>query len=85
MSDTTFNTTDFSQEDYADLFKYIPKSDTVKMVIENMLEKKIENWNEEIMIIANNALDGDVNSLMILLEITYLNAHNEGMIEGTNG
>ena len=69
-----------TQVQYADLQKYVPESDTVKMVFEDTIDHKIKNWPEAIeqMIIA--ALDGDADSLFDLLELTYLNAQNEGML-----
>ena len=74
----------FQQEQYADLLKYVPESDMVKTVFEEVIGKKIDNWNEEILKLGNLALAGDTESLMNLLELTYLNGHNEGFIEANN-
>ena len=72
------------QEQYSDLLRYIPDSDSVKMVFEDIVQKKIENWPEEIYAMANEALAGNTDALSNLLELTYLNGHNEGFIEANN-
>jgi len=72
-----------TQENYADLKKYVPESPTVKMVFEDLLDLKIDDWNEAVENMVKSALDGDPEALFDLLELTYLNGHNEGMIEAS--
>lgn len=73
--------TELTQTEYADLQKYVPASDTVKMVFSGMLNQEIDNWDEAVQKMIDDSLDGDQESLFNLLELTYLNAHNEGMLE----
>jgi hypothetical protein len=69
-----------SQEQYADLLKYIPESDTVKMVAEyeNMIDTTECNWEEAVEALVNRALNGDKEALFNLFELTYINGFNEG-------
>jgi replication-associated recombination protein RarA len=68
-----------SHEQYADLQKYtIPASNMVKIVYEDMVQRKIECWEDEANTLIEAALNGDKDALFNLLELTYLNAYNEG-------
>jgi hypothetical protein len=71
-----------SQEEYADLKKYIPESDMVKMAFSSMKTDEGSTWDETIQEMITKTLDGDEESLFKLLELTYVNAHNEGWIDG---
>lgn len=73
---------DITQEQFADLKKYIPESDSVKMAFEDTIGEKIENWEEAVAKMIQGSLDGDPDSLFDLLELTFLNAHNEGFLDG---
>ena len=72
-----------TQTQAADLPKYVPNSPTVRMVFEDLLDIKIDNWEEAVAKMIEATLDGDADSLFDLLELTYLNAHNEGLIEAS--
>jgi hypothetical protein len=74
--------TELMQEQYADLKKYIPESPTVKAAFEEIMEHKIDNWEEAIQQMISSSLSGDKEALFDLLELTYLNAHNEGFLDG---
>jgi len=68
-----------SQEQYADLKKYaVPESDMVKLVYEDMVQREIDDWEEEANSLVENALNGDKEALFDLLELVYTNAFNEG-------
>jgi hypothetical protein len=68
-----------SQEQYADLQKYTnPLSDMVKLVYEDMVQREIDDWEEEANSLVENALNGDKEALFNLLELTYINGYNEG-------
>jgi hypothetical protein len=71
-----------TQEQYADLQSYIPHSDTVKMVFEEMHpDQDFSDWYKAVATLADRALAGDKQALLDLLELTRMNAHNEGLIE----
>jgi hypothetical protein len=73
-----------TQEQYADLAKLVPESDTVKMVFQEMHpDFDFNDWGKAVFTLVDRALVGDKDALMDLLELVYLNAHNEGMLEGT--
>jgi hypothetical protein len=73
-----------TQEQYSDLQRYIPESDTVKMVFEEMHpDWDFSDWDKAVFTLVDRALTEDKDALMNLLELVYLNAHNEGMIEAT--
>ena len=70
-----------SQEQYADLLRYIPESDTVKMVAEyeHMIElTEGEDWAEALQKMVDKALNGDKETLFNLFELIYSSAFNEG-------
>ena len=72
-----------TQEQFSDLKRYIPESDMVKLVFEEMHpEFDFSDWDAAVVVLVDKALSGDKNALMNLLELTYLNAHNEGLLEG---
>jgi hypothetical protein len=74
-----------TQEQRADLQKYIPASDMVKMVFNNMHPTfEFQDWDKAVFTLADRALTGDKDALMDLLELTYLNAHNEGVLEAND-
>jgi hypothetical protein len=50
----------------------------VKLVYEDMVQKEIECWEDEANALVEAALNGDKEALFNLLELTYLNAYNEG-------
>lgn len=71
-----------TQEEYHDIKKYIPESDTVKMVFKSMYpEEDLSDWDTAIETLMGRVLSGDQEALFEALELTYLNAHNEGMLE----
>ncbi len=71
-----------TQEQYADLINYVPESDAVKMVFKEMHpEWDFSDWGKAVFTLVDRALTSDKEALMNLLELTYLNAHNEGMLE----
>jgi len=73
-----------TQEQYADLQRYIPESDMVKMVFETMHpEFDFSDWNQAVTDLADKALSGDKEALLNLLELTHMNSFNEGMLEGS--
>ena len=72
-----------TQEQTADLKRYIPESDTVKMAFEAIVGKEISDWEKEVQSMVDAALAGDKTALFDILELTYLNAHNEGFLDGT--
>ena len=71
-----------SQEQYADLQKYIPESDLVRLTFEEIHGGKIDDWDKELSLMIEQALAGDKDKLFELLELTFLNAHNEGFLDG---
>lgn len=75
-----------TQEQFSDLKRYLPKSDIVKMVFEELHPEDVDSkhWEETIVKMAERTLDGDCEALFELLELTYLNAHNEGLLDGTD-
>ncbi len=74
-----------SQEQFHDLKQYVPESDTVKMVYSQLHEgeEDFDNWDEAIQHLVSKAVgeDGDVKAFFDILELTYMNAHNEGALE----
>jgi hypothetical protein len=68
-----------TQEQYADLQKYVPESETVQMVFADMHpDFDFSDWDKAVFTLVDRALVGDKDALMNLLELTYLNAFNEG-------
>jgi len=65
------------------LKKYIPESELVRITFEELHGGKIEDWDGTVQNMVNLALSGDKDALLDLLELTYLNAHNEGFLDGT--
>jgi hypothetical protein len=71
-----------TQEQLFDLQNYVPESDQVKMVFKEMHpEWDFEDWGKAVFTLVDKALTGDKEALMNLLELTYLNAQNEGMLK----
>ena len=71
-----------TQEQFHDLQTYIPESDVVKSVYAELHpEENFTDWNEAITHMIDQALNGDKEVLLNILELVYLNAHNEGMLE----
>ncbi len=74
-----------TQENFYDLKQYIPESETVKMVYAELHqdEEDFNNWDEVVEHLVEKAIgtDGDVDILLDLLELTRMNAHNEGALE----
>ena len=65
-----------------ELKDFVPESEMVKSVFQNMHpDINIENWEETIEDLAKQALNGDINSLFTLLELTASNFYNEGMLD----
>jgi len=73
-----------TQDQYSDLQRYVPESDMVKMVYNDLHDTIVnaDKWNEAVEEMALKALSGNSESLLNLLELTYLNAHNEGLLDG---
>ncbi len=70
-------------EQYTDLQKYIPESDTVRAVFKDMHpEFDFSDWEKAVVTLVDRAFIGDKDALFNLLELTYLNAHNEGFLDG---
>lgn len=67
-----------TQEQYSDLQRYIPQSEMVKITFESLVGYEIEDWAKEINVLIEQSLNGDKEALFNLLELTYLNAYNEG-------
>jgi len=68
-----------TQEQFADLQKYIPESATVRMVFEEMHpDFDFSDWDKAVVTLVDRALIGDKDALMDLLELTFLNGLNEG-------
>jgi hypothetical protein len=68
-----------TQEQYADLQKYVPESDTVKMVFASMHpDFDFEDWDKAVFTLVDRALVGDKDALMNLLELTFMSGINEG-------
>ena len=69
-----------SEEQLTNLEKFIPESDTVRMVYKSMHpdEEEETSWDLTLTKLIKKALNGDKESLFNLLELTYLNAFNEG-------
>ena len=70
-----------TQEQYADLKQLVPESDMVKMVFENLIGLKIDDWDKAVEQMVESTLDGDPDALFDLLELVRSSAHNEGMLE----
>ncbi len=74
-----------TQEQFADLKQYIPESPMVKMVFADIHqgEEDFDDWDEVIQHLIKDTIgtDGNIESLFTLLELTYMNAHNEGALE----
>ncbi len=73
-----------TQEQHSDLRQYIPESDTVKAVFVDLHpEEDFKDWDSATHSLVNKAVgsNGDINAMFSLMELTYLNAHNEGMLE----
>jgi len=73
-----------TQDQYSDLQRYVPESDMVKMVYNDLHDTIVnaDKWSGAIEELALKALSGDSEALLNLLELTYLNAHNEGLLDG---
>jgi len=68
-----------TQEQYSDLQKYVPESDMVRLVFEEMHpEFDFSDWEKAPATLVERALAGDSKALFNLLELTYMNAFNEG-------
>jgi hypothetical protein len=68
------------------LQKYVPLSGMVEAAFLDMhpeLNKDFdrENFDQLIIEMTEKALQGDIQSLMNLLDLTYTNAYNEGMLD----
>lgn len=76
-----------TQEQASDLRQYVPDSEMVKLVYSELHkdEEDFDNWNETVVNLVGKVVgeDGDIVSLFNLLELTYMNAHNEGALETT--
>ncbi len=72
-----------TQEHYSDLKKYIPESDMVKMAYGDSTFLD-DDWEKIVQEMVTGALEGDRDKLFELLELTYVNAHNEGFLDGTD-
>ncbi len=74
-----------TQEQFHDLKKYVPGSEMVKMVFSELHEgeEDFSDWDEAIQHLAAKAVgsDGDTKAFFDILELTNLNAHNEGALE----
>jgi hypothetical protein len=71
-----------TQEQLHDLGKYVPESDVVKAVFEDMHPTwDFTDWNKAVFTLVDRALTGDKDALMDLLELVYLSGHNEGMLD----
>jgi len=81
MSETE---TELTQIQAADLQKYIPESEMVKLAFQDVIGQPIEDWETAVRNLIEGTLDGDQQALFDLLELTYLSAHNEGMLEATD-
>ena len=72
-----------TQEQYADLQRYIPESEMVRLVFEEMHpEFDFSDWDKAVIDLTEKALSGDKTALMNLLELTHMNSFNEGLLEG---
>jgi hypothetical protein len=68
-----------TQEQYADLQKYVPESETVKMVFADMHpDFDFADWDKAVFTLVDRALVGDKDALMNLLELTFMSGMNEG-------
>ncbi len=68
-----------TQEQFADLQKYVPPSDMVKMVFQEMHpDFDFTDWDKAVVTLVDRALVGDKNALMDLLELTFMSGMNEG-------
>jgi len=68
-----------TQEQYADLQKYVPGSETVKMVFADMHpDFDFSDWDKAVFTLVDRALAGDKDALMDVLELVYLSGLNEG-------
>jgi len=66
-------------EQQEDIIKFaVPKSDMVKFVYEDIVNHKIDNWDEKVQELATDSLNGNVESFFNLLELIRLNSYNEG-------
>ncbi len=76
-----------TQEQQHELNQYVPDSEMVRLVYEDIHEGEadFENWEETVRELVKETIgeDGDVESLFKLLELTFMNAHNEGALETT--
>jgi len=72
-------------EQRADLQKYVPNSEMVRTVFKELHPNfDFSDWDKAVFTLIDRALVGDKTAMMDLLELTYLSAHNEGMIEANN-
>ncbi len=73
-----------TQEQFADLRTYIPPSDMVKNVFdETHPELDFEDWGDAVEHMIAESLKGDKRMLFSIMELVYMNAHNEGMLEAS--
>lgn len=69
------------------LKQFIPVSDMVKATLLNENERAKElieehGWGEYLNLLAEDIESGNRDALFELLNIVYLGAHNEGLLEG---
>ncbi len=73
---------EITQEQFNDLKTYIPLSPTVRAVFEELHpEENFTDWDEAVARLVKRALDGERDSLFTLLELTFLSAENEAMLD----
>ena len=56
----------------------------VRLAFSDMETLGEDSWEATIAVMMEKALSGDRDKLFELLELTYVNAHNEGWLDGTS-
>ncbi len=76
-----------TQEQQHELNQYVPDSEMVRIVYADLHEgeEDFKDWEETVRQLVKKTIgeDGNIESLFNLMELIYLNAHNEGALETT--